>query len=323
MGGSAAPNPINYAAIAKSGAQNPGTQNTAGPAPQASPFGSYGPAQMPNYTGAFQNAINAARGNISQQLQTALGDIQNSQKGAEAALGQYAPQVNAAFAATQGTQQNAFNTLSGANKAAGLGSVNFGQIMQPEMAAQGLAHTEQLGNQSLLQQGINEQINREQALAQLGAQSQMGQLDQQQAAFAQQQQQMAQQQAYAQQNALQQFGYQKQLNDQQDQASLRQYQAQQANAQATGPYANSGLTQNQVSSAMANPEYQSIMQRIQAIAAQGPPSTNGKTGNIIQGFADFQAQLQNLQRTNPALYAVLKANAPAGFAPYAKELGLS
>lgn len=147
----------------------------------------YAPMDMSGYSAAFQGALNTARGNISQQLGTALADIQQSQQHAQNALGQLPGQVNAVYGQTQGTTNNALAQMAQAQRNSGMTPLmDTAAFMAPEQAAIAGSHAAQLANQPLLQQGIEQQVANRRAQAQLAAQERMGALDMQQAQFQQQ-----------------------------------------------------------------------------------------------------------------------------------------
>jgi len=292
--------------------------------------GGFPSTQIPNYGSAFQGALDAARGSIAQQLGAALGDIANNQKQAGIALGTLPGQINDAYdsalaqnsktalGAQQLNQQLIGKGPAGGNYMGG-GALGQGMLTASQNAENSQIQNTQNADQQnvpLLAAGIQQMGTQEQAAARMAALGENQQLDMQQASFDQQQQAAAQAQQYAQQNALQNYQYQRQLNDQQNAAQQGLYTEQQAAAQST---AVPGLTNSQVQSAQQNPLYGQILQRMQAIASQGPPGGQ----NTIYGFSDFQNQLQQVARNDPALWAVIKANAPAGFQPYAKELGMA
>jgi len=185
------------------GARQPGDAGYAGPPPNAalkSYFDAlnaskpqYAPMDMSGYSNAFQSALNTARGNIQQQLGTALGDIQQSQMHAQNALGQLPGQVNAAYAQTQGTTNNALAALTQAQQRAGNNPLmDASAFMAPEQAAIAGSQAAQLANQPLLNQGIEQMVANRRAQAQLAAQERFGQLDERQAEF---QMQLAQMEA--------------------------------------------------------------------------------------------------------------------------------
>lgn len=281
MGGSAAPNPLaglaqrlGQPAASAAGPTQPGPY-------QANPTlsGIYGPQAMPNYTGAFQSALNSARSNIQQQLGTALNDIAGNQQHAQAALGALGPTEDAMNAAVNGGNASANASLAGALKTAGAGGLaggnqygangplqSLGQMMTPDQSA--FAATQALNKENipLLGQGIAQMTQQERAAAQEAALGQQGSLDQLQAQFAQQQQLQAMQEQAAQQQAQQNFGYQQQLNNQQNAAQQKLLAEQLAGSSsttpATGAFANTGFSQQQITDAQNSPQYQRFSQAI-------------------------------------------------------------
>jgi hypothetical protein len=264
----------------------------------------YGPSQMSGYPDAFQGALQAARGNIAQQLQGALGDIQGSQDHAMAALGQYAPQVNTAWQEGTGMADNAQKTSAAALAKYGIGSQVAKADMAPERLAMNATHQNDLSDQSLLQTGIDQQAMAARAQAQLAAQDRQGQLDQLQAQLSSQQAMAAQQQQYAQANALQQFGLNALNNAQQYQAQkgLAAGQAQQNQNPATGRYANTGLTEGQILTAQHLPQYARYNQMITGLKA-GSQEANVAAGQIMQATAGNPVLQQLLMTDNPDFFA--------------------
>lgn len=250
----------------------------------------YGPSSMANYQGAFQGAINAARGNIADQLHGALSDIANSQAQAGVALGQYAPMVNTAWKEGQGEIANAQTAGAGAFAKYGIDPGLAQANLAPEAIAMQGTHQSDLADQALLNTGISQQGAHERAMANLAANDRYGQLDQAnmglQAQLAaasmgnDQAMNMARfNQAASGVNALRDYTLQQKLG--QTPAAN--------NNQAAGMYQNTGLTQGQVDAAQASPDF----------------ANNVKA---IQNQTLKQNDVYRLQQKYPQLYQVLLAN---------------
>jgi hypothetical protein len=238
----------------------------------------FGQHEMPDYTGAFQGALDAARGNIAQGLHGALSDIANSQARAGEALKQYAPMVNNNWQENQKTNQAALGSIAGANDAAGVGQINNGVLgggrlqgdtgamlrgeMAPEMAAASAAHRSDLSDQALLNTGMQQQAEHENALAQLAAQQAQGGLDAQAMGFQQSMALQGMQNQSAQELAKQQFGYGLLTNAQNNTAQANLYKQQKTDAAdtapATGQYKDTGLYKTQVDNIHKTPKYERI-----------------------------------------------------------------
>jgi hypothetical protein len=257
----------------------------------------YGPSTMPNYTDAFQGALNSARGNIAQQLQGALGDIQNSQANAEQALGQYAPMVNHAWQAAQGQINNAATAGAGALAKYSVGPGAANADLAPEKIAMNLTHGNDLSDQALLNTGMQQQAQHERAMAQLAAQDRYGQVDQLQAQLQAQAAQSAQNEAYTRANNLQQFGLGLLNNAQQfkQQKELNSQAATTNSNPAPGAFGQAGFTQGQITTAMKSPQYGHFTSLI-SNAKAGTTEGNQLAGMILQatnGNPALQALLMN------------------------------
>lgn len=252
----------------------------------------YGPSQPAGYPQAFQGALNAARGSIASMLHTSLSDIANSQAKAGEALGQYAPQVNAAWQEGQGQIANADATARGALTKYGMDPGLSQANLAPERIAMQSTHRGDLADQSLLATGIQQEGAHDNAMAHLAANDRMGQVDQLQAQLQNQAAMAAQAQQYQQQNNLQQFGLGLLNNAQQlqNQKSLLSAQTATNTAQSS---AYPGMTQGQITQAMTSPQYARMSTLIQGTKL-GTPEAANLAGDLLQET-----------NANPALQAIL------------------
>lgn len=275
--------------------------------------GAFAPAQMPGYSDAFQGALGAARGNITQMLHGALGDIQTSQGLAQQALGHYAPMVNDAYQAGLGQVNNAATAGADAMSKYGVGSEVSNANLAPERIAVGLTHQNDRNDQALLGTGLQEEAASQRAQANLAAQDRMQQVDMLQANLQAQSAQAAQQQGYTQANNLQQFGLNMLNNAQQtkDRNAAAKTAATSNPNPATGPYAGTSLTQGQVESVQKSPQYASYKTMIGNLSP-GSQEASVAAGQIMQATNGSPALQEMLLKDYPDLFATATSVANQG-----------
>lgn len=263
-----------------------------------SALSAYGPTGMPDYSAAFQTALQAARGNISQQLHGALSDIAQSQARAGEALGTYAPLVNADYAEGMGNANSAVNAIQAANAKAGIHTLMApGAILAPDRTAVAGTHAEDLANEALLRTGIGQAAAHDTSLANLAALQAQGGLDQSALQFQQQQASNAQQNQYQTEADKQKFLYG--LVGQAQAAALSNKTAATTQPATRDPKIAEAYTRNGVDNATANtihadPEYARLNTYI-----------NDPTSNPWMVY--------NMLKSKPKLLAVLKAENPDYF----------
>jgi len=127
------------------------------PPPPGAPAG-------PNYMNQFQQSLGASRSAIQAQLQSALGDIANSQNLSMQAIGQMPGQLNALYGAAQ-NQMNSDagflqNSLDSSGVLSGFKMPSQQAFMEPVQAALANTQAYNLGEVPLLQLGAQDSFNK-------------------------------------------------------------------------------------------------------------------------------------------------------------------